>query len=254
MIEKLRFSFLGVLAIAVLITACGRQVTPNPAGLGAGGAPPGFMAVTFDVGGPLNFSTYQYMIVLNTTGSGVTPSTDTLQTNWNGYSFAIVALGNGAATFAEPVAFLRNSNPHISPAWVRLGSTPQTFSYNLNNNGTQTEFSILAQTGIFRTAAPSPAPSSTPAPVWKFNAFTTQASSQGQWQFFDSMGAGGPVDPQFVCCSPPRDMTQCFDNTYFALNTTISDPSAEIATIQISNNPLKNPCTSSQSVMRKLGT
>ena len=97
MIEKLRFSFLGVLAIAVLITACGRQVTPNPAGLGAGGAPPGFMAVTFDVGGPLNFSTYQYMIVLNTTGSGVTPSTDTLQTNWNGYSFAIVALGNGAA-------------------------------------------------------------------------------------------------------------------------------------------------------------
>ncbi|MGB6601547.1 MAG: hypothetical protein WBE77_10750 [Candidatus Cybelea sp.] len=242
MIRRLSFGFVIVLVTAFIVAACGRQVTPNPAGLGAGGAPPGFMAVIFDVQGLFNFQQYQYMVVFNTSGSGVTPSTDTLQTNWNGYNFAIVALGNGATSFAEPVAFLRNSNPHISPAWVRLGSTPQTFSYNLNNNGTGTEFSILARTAVFSTAAPSPSP--TPASVWKFNAFTAQASSQGQWTFFDSMGAGGPIDPQFVCCNPPLDMTQCFDNTYFALNTQVSDPAAQIVTIQISNTPLKNPCSS----------
>ncbi|MFY9665852.1 MAG: hypothetical protein WAL67_03330 [Candidatus Cybelea sp.] len=174
------------------------------------------------------------MVVLNTSGNGATPSTDTLQTNWNGYSFAIVALGNGATSFAEPVAFLRNANPHITPAWVRLGSTPQTLRYNLNNNGTQTEFSILARTGVFSTGAPSP--SASPSNVWTFNAFTTQASSQGQWQFFDSMGAGGPVDPQFI--SPKLCMTEPFDNTYFALNTSISDPAAEIVTLQIANNPV----------------
>lgn len=128
------------------------------------------------------------MVVLNTSGNGATPSTDTLQTNWNGYSFAIVALGNGATSFAEPVAFLRNANPHITPAWVRLGS------------------------------------------------FTTQAISQGQWRFFDSMGAGAPVDPQFI--SQKLCMTEPFDNTYCALNTSISDPAAEIVTLQIANNPV----------------
>jgi hypothetical protein len=161
----------------------------------------------------------------------------------------LVALGNGATSFAEPVAFLRNSNPHISPAWLPLGSTPQTFSYNRNNNGTMTEFSILARTAVFSTATPSPSPtapspSPTPPSVWKFNAFTAQASSQGQWMFFDSLGAGGPIDPQFVCCNPPLDMTQCFDNTYFALDTSISDPAAEIVTVRISNNPVKTPCSS----------
>jgi hypothetical protein len=197
------------------------------------------MAVTFDVAGPFNFQQYQYLVVFNTSGSGVTPSTDTLQTNWNGYNFAMVALGNGATSYARAVAFLRNSNPHISPAWVFLGTTPQTFSYNLNSNGAQTEFSILARTGIFSTAAPSP--SASPSNVWTFNAFTAQASSQGQWTFFDSMGAGGPVDPQFV--SPKLCMTEPFDNTYFAIDTSVSDPAAEISTIQIANNPMRaSPC------------
>ncbi|MGA8100126.1 MAG: hypothetical protein WB810_15830 [Candidatus Cybelea sp.] len=233
MIRRLSFGFVIVLVTAFIVAACGRQVTPNPAGLGAGGAPPGFMAVIFDVQAAFNFQQYQYMVVLNTSGNGVTPSTDTLQTNWNGYNFAMVALGNGATTFAEPVAFLRNSNPHITPAWLRLGSTPQTFSYNLNNNGVGTEFSILARTGIFATAAPSP--SASPSNVWTFNAFTAQASSQGQWTFYDSMGAGGPIDPQFV--SPKLCMTEPFDNTYFALDSSVSDPAAQIVTLQIANNP-----------------
>ena len=153
------------------------------------------------------------MIVFNTTGSGVTPSTDTLQTNWAGYSFALIALGNGVSSYAEPIQFVRsNQNPHIPPSWLRLGTTPQTFSYNLDANGTGSEFSILVKKSVFTgIATPSPAPTSD---VWTFNAFTTQANSQGTWQFFDSMGAGGPIDPQFV--SPKLCMLEQFDNTYYA--------------------------------------
>jgi len=199
------------------------------------------MAVFFDTAAPFNFSAYQYMVVLNTTGTDVTPSTDTLQTNWAGYSFGLVALGNGISSYAEPVYFAHNANPHISPAWLRLGSTPQTFSYNLNNNGTGTEFSILAARSLFNYS-PSPAPSSSPSNLWTFNAFVTQAQPGGQWYFLDSMGAGGPIDPQFV--SPVLNMSTCFDNVYYAIYTP-SDPSAQIVTIEIANNPASAPCSSS---------
>lgn len=197
------------------------------------------MAVFFNVAGPFNFSNYQYMIVLNTSGDGRTPSTDTLQTNWDGYSFAMIARGNGVSSFAQAVQFVRSNNPHIPPQVLPLGTTPQTFSYNLDANGTGTEFSILAQKRVFSaTPGPSPTPTSN---VWTFNAFTTQASQQGAWTFYDSMGAGGPVDPQWN--SPKLDMLTCFDNTYYALDTNIQDPSAEITSIEIANNPAAAPCS-----------
>jgi hypothetical protein len=197
------------------------------------------MAVFFNVAGPFNFSQYQYMIVLNTSGDGRTPSTDTLQTNWDGYSFAMVARGNGVSSFAQAIQFIKNQNPHIPPALLPLGTTPQTFSYNLDANGTATEFSILAQKRIFSTTpGPSPTPTSN---VWTFNAFTTQASTRGGWTFYDSMGAGGPVDPQWN--SPQLNMLTCFDNTYYALDNNISDPSAQIVSIEFANNPASAPCS-----------
>jgi hypothetical protein len=198
------------------------------------------LAVHFDVASPFNFQSYQYMLVFNTTGSGRTPSTDTLQTNWAGYSFALLALGNGGAAFAEPIQFVPNSNPHISPQWLRLGSTPQQFSFNPNSNGAGSEFSILVQKRVLHGIT-SPPPSPTPMPnIWTFNAFTTQASSQGTWTFYDSMGAGGPVDPQFV--SPKLNMLQCFDNTYFAIFSGGQDPAAQIVSVEISNNPAVAHC------------
>ena len=51
MTRRLIFGFVVVLVTAFIVAACGRQVTPNPPGLGAGGALPGYMSVKFDVGG-----------------------------------------------------------------------------------------------------------------------------------------------------------------------------------------------------------
>jgi len=199
------------------------------------------MAIHFDVQAPFNFSTYQYMVVLNTTGSGKTPSTDTLQTNWAGYSFALIALGNGGTSYAEPVQFVTNSNPHIPPSWLRLGTTPQQFQYNADSNGSGTEFSLVFQRSILKgIASPSPSPTASPSNLWTFNAFVTQASNGGPWYFLDSMGAGGPIDPQFV--SPTLCVTEPFDQTFYGLYTP-SDPTAQIISIEISNNPISpTPC------------
>src|SRR5271170_7186225 len=56
MIRRLSFGFVVVLVTAFIVVACGRQVTPNPPGLGPGGAPPGYMSIIFDVAAPFNFS------------------------------------------------------------------------------------------------------------------------------------------------------------------------------------------------------
>jgi hypothetical protein len=240
MIRRLSFGFVVVLVTAFIVVACGRQVTPNPPGLGPGGAPPGYIAIHFDVYSPFNFSNYQYMIVFNTSGTGVTPSTDTVQTNWAGYSFALVALGTAGTSYAEAVQFVRNQNPHIPPSWLKLGTTPGQLNYNPNSNGQGTEFSMVAQKAIFKgVASPTPSPSASPNNIWTFNAFVSQAS-QGQWLFLDSMGAGGPIDPQFI--SPKLCMTEPFDNTYFG-QFTPNDPTAQIVSIELSNNPVRpTPC------------
>ncbi|MGB8965053.1 MAG: hypothetical protein WCB99_05390 [Candidatus Cybelea sp.] len=248
MAKKRQLVFLATLIASVWVSACGRQVTPNPPGLGAGGAPVGFMSVVFDVQAPFNFSQYQYMIVFNTSGSGVTPSTDSVRTNWAGYSVALIALGSALGAYAKYMQFVPSLNPHQPPGWVFPITPPQQFSFDLNNNGTGTEFSLLVQKSILRafaTPGPTPGPTPTPTPpsVWTFNAFTTQASSNGTWQFFDSLGAGGPVDPQFI--SPRLCMTEPFDNTYTAIanGNQIPDPAAQIVTIEIANNPPSpSPC------------
>jgi hypothetical protein len=228
--------FLVALAMGLVAVACGRQVTPNPPGLGPGGAPPGYIAIYFTVAAPFNFSSYQYMVVFNTSGNGVTPSTDTWQTNWAGYSSALVAAGNGIGSYAEFVKFVPSKNGKGPPGWYKPGTTPQQLSYNPNANGTGAEFSMLALRSIFAVA---PSPTATPSNIWTFNAFTLQlGASGGTWYFLDSMGNGGPIDPQFV--SQGLCMSEPFDNVYTA-HYMPSDPAAQILTVEIANNPSPTP-------------
>lgn len=241
MVRRRYFGTLAVLAIA--LAACGRQVTPNPPGVGAGGALPGQMAVLFDVAAPFNFSSYQYWIIFNTNGDGATPSTLPFQNNWDGYSGGIEVSGVGGSTFAKVYQFVKDpSQPQRPPAFIQEFPTPQQFQYNANSNGQGTEFSVIFSRSIFTSILNSPGPSPPPlATNWTYNAFTTQANVQNQLVFVDSMGAGGPLAPEYV--SPTLGTNQCFDQTFYALSSGLQiDPPAQIASVEIANNPSVNPC------------
>jgi hypothetical protein len=250
----IRKGFFGLLLLTAVIVAaaCGRQVTPNPPGIGAGGAPVGYMVVKFDVAAPFNFANYQYWVVFNTTGNGQTPSTMPFNNNYAGYSGGIAVGGSNGGTYANAYQWIKNSNPNLPPALLKLGTTAQQLQYTADSNGTGTEFTVLFQRQILASivGTPTPAPTTTPSPGttptptplpfssnWTFNAFVTQGNLQGQPIFVDSMGAGGPVNPQYVCCSPPLVITQNSDNVYYALFSGGQlDPTAQIVSIEIGNN------------------
>jgi hypothetical protein len=227
-----------VLLTAVVVVACGRQVTPNPVGLGPGGAPEGFTSVFFDVPQPFNFSSYQYWIIFDTTGDGQTPSTQPYDNNYAGYSEGIEVAGSGGSTFAQPVQFIKEGS-HIPPHFQVLPFTPQNFIYNANSNGSGTEFNVIFRRSIF-LGIPHPSPSPL-AHNWTYNAFTTQATTLSQLVFVDSMGAGGKLPPQYS--SPILPTWQCFDtNAIYALSSGLQiDPPAQIVSVEIANNPSPTP-------------
>ncbi|HTU80670.1 MAG TPA: hypothetical protein VMF61_00985 [Candidatus Acidoferrales bacterium] len=266
MIRKVLFGF--VLVTAVIVSAaCGRQVTPNPPGLGAGGAPPGYMVIKFDVSAPFNFSNYQYWIVFNTTGNGYTPGTIPQTNNFLGYSTGIMVGGAGGGTYASSYQWLRSTVcPNTCPVTLfHFPATAQQLQYTANSNGSGTEFTVLVSRSVFipvnatpspgtsptpsptpspsgsPSTGPSPTPSGTPLPfaqTWTFNAFVTQGGLQGLPVFVDSMGAGGPNNPQYSCCSPPIQVNTSFDNVYYALYSGAQlDPTAQIVSVEIGNNP-----------------
>jgi hypothetical protein len=246
MIRKFGFSL--VLLTAIIVAACGRQVTPNPPGSGPGGLSPGFMSVKFDTAGAFNFSQYRYLVVFNTTENGQTPLTNPQQNNWSAYSFSIEIGGTGGGTFANAYEYLRSSNcSTCAPALIAIGTTPTQFQYIPNSNGTGTEFTVVFQPIIFSgIATPGPNASSTPPPVrpvWTFNAFTAQPNTSSVLTFVDSLGIGGPTDVTFQ--SPNINITQQFDQVVFALDgDTQIDPAAQIVSIEIANNPAVTPAPS----------
>lgn len=236
------------------IAACGRQVTPNPPGVGALGALPGQLSVLFDVAQPFNFSSYQYWVVFNTSGNGLTPTTHPFQDNWADYTDAIEISGSGPIVGARAVQFLKNPPPQPPTFLYVPRPPPQQLQFNINSNGSGTEFSVVFSTAIFHPLNATPGPSPTPfANNWTYNAFTTQANPSNQLIFVDSMGAGGPVDPQYV--SPTLATGQCFDQTFYALSSGLQiDPAAQITSVEIGNNPASGSCSSSPSLEVPQGT
>lgn len=241
--------FVWLAALSAVLAACGRQVTPNPPNLGAGGANPGFMTVKFDVAAPFNFTNYQYWIVFNTSGNGLSPLTNPTQNNWAAFSDGVVVGGINGGTSAQAAQW-RKSTGVVGPPFLQfLGTSPQQLQYLANSNGSGTEFTITVSRSIFRNPTPSPAPGQTPGPsptpyakAWLFNAFVTQANQQGQMVFVDSMGIGGGTDTTWV--SPVLPICTNFDNPYFKnadLNPP-SDPAAQIVSVEIANNGATLAC------------
>jgi len=169
MIRKLS---LLVLATALIVSACGRQVTPDRAGVGPGGLSPGFIQFKFRTAAPLDFANVTYSVVLNTSGTGVTPyaPNGNVGRNYLDYSFRIDVGGAGpngtvAATLWQYVTTVVGGQ--TGPVDVRpvTGFFPSQLILNPNSNGQGTEFTLTVDRRIFngiQTSSPSASPSATP--------------------------------------------------------------------------------------------
>lgn len=274
MIRRLGFV---VVVLAFIVSACGRQVTPNRAGTGGNtNLLSGFMSVKFKVMGPLDFTNHSYVVVFNTTGNGITPLPNGFNTNFAGYAFALIVYGAGGQAAVQAVQYARPLNSSQAPVLYSLPTTPQQLQLVPNDNGSGTEFTVTFQRQIFAginvgastspsasasasaspTASPSPSPTAsgaTPSPstsptatppfatMWNFNYFVTTPYSPTGISLptaQDSLGTNGANDTSYV--SPSLDTTQIFDITFNVIlgtHPTDDNGSDDIVSGEISNNP-----------------
>lgn len=269
-----RRGFIGLLGGAAIVSACGHQVTPNRGALGTTGLSPGFMSIRFRVQGQFNYSNYNYMMVFNTFGNGITPLPLGQHNSFAGYSFAIIvsaATGTVQATawqYFRPQGISNTQQPTL----LALLTTPQQLQLTINSNGLGNEFLVIFDRNIAfgvttptpspagatptptpsttPTASPSPSssPTATPLPTasgfsttWLVNMFTTNSLPPGPSANLvplDSLGVGGPTDTTYI--SPTYDTTQPFDETIIALvgsQAAGGDPNGQIANSEIANSP-----------------
>ncbi|MGH7736864.1 MAG: hypothetical protein ACREMP_03175 [Candidatus Tyrphobacter sp.] len=227
---------------AIVVAACGRQVT-FPKYASNGGLQAGFMTVRFTVAAPFAFSTYDYIIVFNTTGNGITPLPNVgAQDNYAGFSDAIVVSGNtSGAVAAVPVQYVSNGTT-LPPTVYPLTVPAQDIIFNVNSNGGGTQFEVQFPRSIFSSLV-SPSPGASPIPsskTWLANCFVTSVGTVGgsetTYAPVDSLGQGGGNDNTYVF-SPPMVTTTAFDQTYNAQAQNAPAQSAVIESCEFANNP-----------------
>ncbi len=217
------------------------------------------MWVKFTVAGSLNYSTYDYIIVFNTTGNGLTPLPNGgAQANYSAFSDAFIVSGNASGgVVAVPVQFVTSSGTSLPPAVIALNPPPQDFQFNANSNNLGTQFqitfdrkifsSILATASPSSSPSPSPSPSGSPSPtpspsgknVWKANCFVTQPGtingSVSNYVPVDSLGIGGGTDTSYV--APNLNTTTAFDIPQNAQGPPTSDTASTIVSCEFANTP-----------------
>jgi hypothetical protein len=224
--------------VAVLAAACGRQVTPNPPTSNLSGR----MVITFGVQGTMDFTDYNYAIILNTCGSGGEPYPQAYQPGFGPYSYVFVVGASYGGLTAEPTLFqyllATGSTQALNPHNVPVGSGTVSFLYPYNGQTSQFQLNFLrsqlnnplqtsnpcpfVSPSPTPTPSPSPTPSATPAPGSTPTPSpapsptpTTQANATIWYiNFFtldrsgnvlDSLGINGPTDTSY---SLPINVTQ----------------------------------------------
>ena len=154
--------------VAIMLAACGRQVTfPKPGQIA--GLPAGNMLIRYTVQAPFDFTDYTYAIVFNTSGQGGTPYANT---QFNGgflnYSFAWF-VGGKFGTVQSPPVLLQY---YLTPGSTTNVGTQQIVvplnlaTLTLNSNGQNTQFTLLFSRTLFdRPPIGSPTPTAVPTPT-----------------------------------------------------------------------------------------
>jgi hypothetical protein len=265
-VTMFRWLGLAVVVVAIVLAACGRQVTglnaPN-----AGSITSGDMLIRFRVAGPLDFTNVQYLVVFNTTGNRVEPYPQANLTGYLNYSFAFVVGGNQYTS--QPLLYQYYLAPGTTSGiqLFRITIPPQLINYVPNSGGNPSgggEFTITFSRSLLygvnpggtptptatKTPTPTPTPTGSSAPVatvtlnpnvqpttaaqetWAINFITTDTNGVP----IDSMGIGGPTDTTF---SYTVDTTQAVDNTITKATgtSTVQNLSAQLQGFEVINAP-----------------
>lgn len=241
-------------AMSMAVAACGRIVTlPTNNGLSI---PAGDMSIRFGTLGPLNFSSFYYVVIFNTNGNGVTPLASSL-TSYANYSFALVFGGNGVTgaqyqllqviSTGSSAGFTTRAIP-INPLYVS--------SFNANSNSLGTQFTFVFNRQLLLTvpnpnasatpspspsvtSSPSPSPSATPtispgtSTLWGMNFFSTDTN----FNPIDAIANNGINDTSFTYVV---NTLAVFDEPVNKPNpppVQVSNSSAQVMTIEVINNP-----------------
>ncbi len=273
MIRKLS---LLVLATSLIVTACGRQVTPDRAGVGPGGLTSGYMQLKFRTVGQLDFSTYLYVIAFNTTGTGSSPhALNAANTNFPDFSYEFVVGGSGGTANVALYQIIKQlpggGQTVVQARPLQIGNL---VNLNTNSNGQGNEFSLTFSRTLFfglftptpgptPTLSPTPSPTptgATPSPVptgsptavptvappfsniWYWNFFVAQPAPGGSFDLTTptimafSQANLGASDTTFV--GGPLDINTNFDTA--PVNATLSPtvaPAAQISVAAFLNAP-----------------
>ncbi|MDQ2858095.1 MAG: hypothetical protein M3R53_05505 [Candidatus Eremiobacteraeota bacterium] len=187
-------------ALATLVAACGRQITPDPSGKTNNLS--GETVVRVATAGPLDFNTYTYAIALDTCGPGV-PYPQAAFTGYLNYSYVFFIGGFAGTAAPELFEYYFNSGNITTLQVNNLNPSTTAFVPNFNNQSTQFQFTFLRadlnnplnipQPCPNTTAPPSGQPTAPPQTTWVFNVITFDKNRQP----IDSLGLGGATDSSF---------------------------------------------------------
>jgi hypothetical protein len=261
----LRKLILAVSVLALTLTSCGRQVTPNRNNGTSGqfGLPAGYMQIKFDTQGQLDFTNNWYVLAFNTSGTGGEPYAifGNQAQNWKDWWDEIIVFQppNGQVQAAAYQFITQQGTGSLkSPYNVTGRITPQQLQVNPNCNGSGTEFCVTFDRHIFipvtvtpspgasPSATPSGSPSPTPTPatgtaaVWYVNWFVASPSASSNAPFGSVVSAPGVLGPQDASFQYTVNTTTAVDTTPWRFQAgwaTASSPSATLAGGEILNNP-----------------
>ncbi|GAC1424370.1 MAG: hypothetical protein NVSMB5_18350 [Candidatus Velthaea sp.] len=237
----------------MVLAACGRQVTGlNTTGAGSNTIEPGKMFIRFQTVGPQDYTTFQYVIVFNTSGNGQEPYPQAFLTGFLNYSFAFV-VGGPTGAIAQPQLLQYYLAPGTSSGIqsIPVQFAAQNVQVTPNSGpGSYGEFTIkfdrlllFGRPGLTPPpTTPVPAASGTPIPNvnpttapqanWTINLITVDQ----QGRPIDSLGLGGNIDTSF---GPLTVNTSQFSDTTYRKpqTTTLMSPGAQVYGYEIINAP-----------------
>jgi hypothetical protein len=262
-------------AAALLVVACGHQVTPSPNPLNNNLS--GHVVVKFDTAGPLDFTDFTYAVVIDTCGNG-TPYPQAFQTTFNSFSYGFFIGGKFGTALPQLVEYFVNPNSNGTIQSVNVPENPSLEQLVLDDNGTNNEFELIfdraelanplnqaqpcpnltpspttptPSSNAGATPTPTPTPTATPvgatpsasATVTPSPYPTTAAQEFWYFNFFtiqnttilDSLGPGGATDTQFPGVDMDTNATQDYPIFKATGNVEPSNPSAQLTGGDIQN-------------------